>query len=292
MKLPPFLRSLSAFQWALLASAGVHAVLLSIRFVSPDSFNRLFTNLPLEVILVNAQSTDRPENAKTLAQAALVGGGDASAGRATSPLPYSALESSGTDSEKVERKEVTTRDVQNNLLAQLRQQVADIPPLDPRKSEHTAAEIAQEERRLQLLRMLAEIERDVKTENERPRRRYTSPSTQDSILAIYLNTVRNTIAQRGTENFPLQDGKPIFGILVMEVLIHHDGSLISAQVMRSSGNPALDRRAEAIVEASAPFDVFTSEMRRSTDQLGFISSFEFRSDSTVHIKQEALSDEL
>ena len=50
------LRSFSTLQLALGASIAVHAVLLTVRFVDPESFNRVFEDTPLEVILVNAKS--------------------------------------------------------------------------------------------------------------------------------------------------------------------------------------------------------------------------------------------
>ncbi len=37
------------------------------------------------------RAQERPEKAQAIAQANLAGGGDAAQGRATSPLPYSAL---------------------------------------------------------------------------------------------------------------------------------------------------------------------------------------------------------
>lgn len=277
-------RKSSIFSIALCISVLVHAVVLSIRFINPEAFNRMFTDLPLEIILVNAQAQEKPVDAKAIAQAAMVGGGEASQGRATSPLPYSAMTSIGNDSVHEERQEDATLAQQNNMLTQLRQQIADMPELDPRKPEHTKTELAQEEKRLYLLRMLAEIERDVKIENERPRKRFVSPSTQDSVSATYLNNVRTVIAQKGTANFPSLNGKPLLGTLIMEVLINHDGSLISAEVINSSGNPALDRRAMAIVASSAPFGVFSRDMRRTTDQLGFISSFEFRQHGAIRLQ--------
>src|SRR5688572_10389401 len=80
-------RDLSTLQWALLASAAVHGALVTVRFVDPESFNRAFKDTPLEVILVNARSTEAPAQAQAIAQANLAGGGEAAAGRATSPLP-------------------------------------------------------------------------------------------------------------------------------------------------------------------------------------------------------------
>ena len=64
-------------------SIAIHAVLLTVRFVAPEQFNRVFQDTPLEVILVNAHTQERPEKAQAIAQAALAGGGDAAQGRAT-----------------------------------------------------------------------------------------------------------------------------------------------------------------------------------------------------------------
>ena len=55
MKLPAFFPSLSTLQLALSASVLLHAVVLSVRFVDPEGFNRVFQDTPLEVILVNAK---------------------------------------------------------------------------------------------------------------------------------------------------------------------------------------------------------------------------------------------
>ena len=79
--------ALAPLHWALLVSLVVHGGLLTLRFVDPDRFQRIFQDTPLEVILVNARSTEPPTKAQAIAQANLAGGGEAAAGRATSPLP-------------------------------------------------------------------------------------------------------------------------------------------------------------------------------------------------------------
>jgi protein TonB len=53
----------------------------------PAGFDRMFQDTPLEVILVNAKSTEKPDKAQAIAQFSLAGGGDADKGRATSPCP-------------------------------------------------------------------------------------------------------------------------------------------------------------------------------------------------------------
>ena len=52
-------RRLSSLQIALLVSFGVHAALLTVRFIDPEGFERVFQDTPLEVILVNARSNER-----------------------------------------------------------------------------------------------------------------------------------------------------------------------------------------------------------------------------------------
>ena len=70
MNLRATLRSLSTLQLALGASFAVHAALLTVRFVDPARFDRVFQDTPLEVILVNARTDDKPQRAQASAQAA------------------------------------------------------------------------------------------------------------------------------------------------------------------------------------------------------------------------------
>ena len=149
--------------------------MLSVRFIDPEGFNRVFQDTPLEVILVNARSNEVPTKAQAIAQFSLAGGGDAEKGRATSPLPYSAMTSVGDDFEEIQRKTDAMLEEQTQLLAQLRKQIATLPAPDPRKPSQNAAQTAQEERRRQLVKILAEIEKRINEENARPKKRYISP---------------------------------------------------------------------------------------------------------------------
>ena len=111
----------------------MHAVLLTVRFVDPEGFNRVFQDTPLEVILVNAKSNERPDKAKAIAQASLAGGGDAERGRATRPLPPSALTELGDASEDAQRKIEAMQEQQTLLLAQIKKELAAMPPPDPKR---------------------------------------------------------------------------------------------------------------------------------------------------------------
>ena len=98
------MKPFSTLQIALGVSVAFHAVLLTVRFIDPERFNRVFQDTPLEVILVNAKSSAKPDFAKAIAQASLAGGGELEKGRATSPLPPSALMELGDATEDAQRK--------------------------------------------------------------------------------------------------------------------------------------------------------------------------------------------
>ena len=115
------LRTFSTLQITLAISVLAHALLLSVRFVAPERFNRVFQDTPLEVILVNAHTKETPpEKAQAIAQHTLAGGGEAAQGRATSPMPYSALTRVGDDFEDAQKKADALVEQQTQLLAQLR----------------------------------------------------------------------------------------------------------------------------------------------------------------------------
>ena len=66
MKLFSAFRSMSTLSIALGVSVAIHAALLTVRFVTPEQFNRVFQDTPLEVILVNAHTQERPEKPRPL----------------------------------------------------------------------------------------------------------------------------------------------------------------------------------------------------------------------------------
>ena len=289
MKLPAFLRTFSTLQLALGISVAVHATLITVRFVDPVSFNRVFQDTPLEVILVNAKSNERPDKAQAIAQANLAGGGDADKGRATSPLPYSALTAIGDDFEEAQRKMDALQEQQAQLLAQLRKQLATMPEPDPRKPSQSADQANEQEKRRQLVKLRAEIEKRINEENSRPKKRYISPATQEKVYAAYYDTLRHKVEDKGTENFPEQGGKKLYGELTMILTVNHDGRVLGTEIVQGSGNATLDRRAEAIARAAGPFDAFNREMRREYDQIAMVARFKFTRDQTLEtmVKENA-----
>ena len=279
-------RSFSTLQIALGASIAVHAVLLTVRFIDPEGFNRIFQDTPLEVILVNAKSLEKtdPAKASAIAQHTLAGGGDAEKGRATTPLPPSALTEAGDANEDARRQIEALQQQQMMLLSQIRRQLAAMPIPDPKRTGVTPTSLAIEEKRRQLVDMLAEIERRVNEENARPKKRYISPATREEVYATYYDGLRRKIEDKGTENFPEAAGTKIYGELTMIVTINHDGTVLQVEVVQTSGNPTLDRRAMAIARAAGPFGSFSEAMRRQADQIVVVSRFRFTRDETLETK--------
>ncbi len=278
------LKSLGTLQIALSVSLAVHAALLTVRFVDPQRFDRIFKDSPLEVVLVNSRSTERPDKAQAIAQASLAGGGEAAKGRATSPLPPTAFVAVGESAEDAQKKVDTMHEQQMLMLAQIRQLLAALPVADPKQAAQTPEAQQREEKRRQLVKLLAEIERRINEENARPKKRYISPATREEVYAVYYDTLRRRIEDRGTQNFPEAAGRKLYGELTMIVTVAQDGRIVDTEIVESSGNATLDRRAQGIARAAAPFGRFTDAMRRRADQIVVVSRFKFTRDETLETK--------
>ena len=278
----PSLKTLTTLQWALGLSVLLHAALLTIRFVDPEGFKRVFQDTTLDVVLVNAESDEKPEKPQTLAQATLAGGGEAADKLVSTPLPPAPVESPGDSAANENQRRIDSMlEQQEQLLAQVRQQLATMPKVDPQKLNQDPEAQAQEERRQQLQKLLAAIERRVEEENSRPRKRYLSPATLGTTYAVYYDEMRRRIEAEGTANFPQVAGRKLYGELLMSLLINHDGRILDARVTRSSGNRNLDRLAEIIASRAAPFGNFTAAMRKDTDQFDVTARFRFTHEQTL-----------
>jgi protein TonB len=278
------LRSFSTLQIALGVSVAVHAVLLTVRFVDPEGFNRVFKDTPLEVILVNARTDEKADKPQAIAQTSMAGGGEAAKGRATSPLPPSALTEMGDAAEDAQKKIDAMMEQQTLLLATLKRQLAALPPPDPKQPNNTPEAQAREDRRRQLVKLLAEIERRINEENARPKKRYISPSTREEVYAVYYDTLRRKIEERGTQNFPELAGRKMYGELTMIVTVNFDGRVLETEVVETSGNLTLDRRAQSIARNAGPFGRFSDAMRAKADQIVVVSRFKFTREETLETK--------
>lgn len=270
---------LTPMQIAIVVSLLLHAGLLVFRWADPQGFDRLMTQMPLDIILVNARSNaGAPDKPQALAQANLQGGGDVAQGRAQSPLPMSERRQSGQANDAATAKLRQLKQQQSALLAQVKQQLS----INSSQQSANAAEAAAiDQQRRQLLDTLAEIEQRINEQNARPRTRYVSPSTREVSYALYHDHMRRLIEEHGTRFFPQIQGRKLYGSLTLVLTINAQGRVIASQVVKSSGQPELDKLALALAENAGPFGTFSAEMKREFDQLAMVSRYTFKRNLTV-----------
>lgn len=92
-----------------------------------------------------------------------------------------------------------------------------------------------------------------------------TPSSRDIAHAVYYHSVLTRIEKYGTSHFPKQNGKTLYGDLVIWVPIQSDGAIYEVEggprIEKSSGNPDLDKEAIWIVRRAAPYGRFPSSTK-------------------------------
>lgn len=265
-------------------SVVAHAALLSLHFAAPEAVKFKPLAPELEIILVNARSNKAPLKATALAQANLDGGGNAEQGRATSPLPASPRSVQGSQLEATRSQLAQLEEKQNQMLAQLKKSIS--PNAQSAVPTPTSTN-AQDADALQLARLQAEIAQQIADYNKRPVKTQITPSTREVGYAMYYTAMQKRIEQIGTIHFPEQDGKKIYGELVLYIPLFHDGALYEKEggprIERSSGNPALDAAALRIVRRAAPFGSFPAALRSGAkdDVWEIITRFRFTRDDKL-----------
>uniref|UniRef100_UPI00374D9EE8 TonB C-terminal domain-containing protein n=1 Tax=Undibacterium sp. TaxID=1914977 RepID=UPI00374D9EE8 len=131
-----------------------------------------------------------------------------------------------------------------------------------------------------LARRVAEISETIEDQNKRPRKTYLGPSTQGVGYAIYYKEMQKRIENIGTLNFPVHNGKKLYGELIVYIPISRDGQIYKKEggpsIAKSSGNPALDAATLRIIERSAPFGVFPRDLMSDDKDHVWIFSTKFK----------------
>lgn len=281
---------------AIAISLLVHGLFLLVRFTAPDAFRLKSDDQGLEVILVNAKHQKVPVKAEALAQASLDGGGNADKGRARSPLPDMQRMEDGDSVDAVRRKVAELEALQQQILAQLQQKML----MTAAGGEKMAVPVAPGQNRAQdteevaavMARMEAEIAKNIETYNKRPKKTQITPSTREVGYALYYKKMQEKIERVGTLHFPESHGKKLYGSLLMSIPVFQDGTIYDREggvrVERSSGDPALDRAAVAIVKRSAPFERLPANMRTTgkDDVWEIITRFNFTRNEELHTQMQ------
>jgi protein TonB len=278
---------LTRFQYAMLASVVLHAIVLFGVTIRPPDLSKLNSTAPaLEVVLVNAKSTSRPYRADVLAQHNLDGGGNTDLNRrAKSPLPVTrsnrqaselTMKSQRVQQIEKEAKKLMTQ-VQSPATAETASTTQPQPQVEPKVAPNTAEIMS---KGLQIARLEAEISKDWDAYQKRPRRRFIGARTQEFRFARYVEDWRLKVERVGTLNYPqaARDQK-IYGSLQLTVSIRADGEVEKIEINRSSGQKILDEAALRIVHLAAPYAAFPSDITKDTDILSITRTWTFaRSD--------------
>ncbi|SFL46587.1 TonB family protein [Rugamonas rubra] len=260
----------------------VHGALLAVHFVAPTAFRLQPADPGLEVILVNAKHNKAPLKADALAQANLDGGGTVDKGRSKSPLPDMRKVETGDSVKAVKRRISELEQKQSELLTQARPNpFAAAPVTEKNKPDPAPSGADLLETSKAIARMSAEISETIEDQNKRPKKTFVTPSTRGVGYAIYYKTMQKRIEDVGTLNFPQQNGRKLYGQLVISIPVFQDGTIYQrdggAKIDRSSGNAALDAAALNIVRRSAPFGKFPPNMlsNEKDDLWVIITTFKF-----------------
>ncbi len=254
-------------------SLALHAVLLSVHFRFPEGLRWKQENPPLEVVLVNAKTRERPGKAQVLAQANLDRGGNVDENRrAKTPLPVTEPRKPGKDLADAERRQRALEARQQELLEQMRAVQSEAPAAAPRQqgleepgaktSGRDLADLA-----LAAMRLQAQIDRQIEDYQKRPRKKFIGANAAEYRFAQYEEDWRVKVERVGTLNYPAEARGKVYGNLRLTVAIRPDASVESVELDRSSGLKVLDAAAFKIVRMAAPYARFPPDIKRDTDLL-------------------------
>lgn len=259
----------------------VHMVVLALHFSPLDlaKFDR--DGPPLEVALVNAKSASKPTRAEVLAQVNLDGGGNTDANRrAKSPLPVLPKEAASRElavaTQKVDKLEQQSRE----MLTQLKSAApAALPQPKPNATlDSTELPTANEmmQRTLEVMRLEAQIAKDMDAYQKRPKRRFIGARAEEYRFARYVEDWRLKVERIGNLNYPeAARAQKLYGSLLLTTGIRADGSVESVVVERSSRQRILDAAARHIVQMGSPYAPFPPDIRRDTDILYITRTWTF-----------------
>jgi len=271
----------SAITYAVAGSLLIHAVLLALKFQMLDPRKMADRGPPLEVALVNAKSTQKPTKADILAQANLDGGGNTDADRrARTPLPIPPRNTQSSDIAMTTRKAEALERRAQELMTQLNAGptaalVLPEPVPVPDKAPPVAVADATQ-RTLEVMRLEAQIARDMDAYQKLPKRRQVGVRAEEYRFARYVEDWRQKVERVGNLNYPEAARQlKLYGNLILTVSIRADGSVEKVVIERSSGHRVLDAAATRIVEMAAPYSAFPSEIRRDTEILDITRTWTF-----------------
>jgi protein TonB len=284
-------RQARALTWCVGISLLLHALLLSIHFRFPEAL-KFSSAQPLEVILVNAKTKEKPSNARALAQANLDGGGNTDQERrAKTPTPVTKAQEPGKDLTQAQRRVKELEAQQKQLLALSKPSKSGAVSEAPRQLpvEEVTPQVAGRDLRelaLAAMKLQAQIDKRHEEYQKRPRKQFIGANASEYRFAQYEEDWRNKVERVGTLNYPAEARGKAYGNLRLEVTIRPDGSVESVRLDRSSGLKVLDDAAFRIVRMAAPYGEFPPDIRKDTDLLVITRTWFFGQGDAMWTKRD------
>lgn len=223
----------------------------------------------LDVILVQSATSEKPDKADFLANAAQAGGGNSDEAKRptevfSSPLPKPEegvapvpIKAGAPDPLVAPQTTPVLTSTESAMT------VARVEPdaSKPRRTLPKAETLL--ERSADVARLAAELDRRTQAYAKRPKRKFISVNTQEYVYANYMAAWEALVKRVGTLNAGELDRRKLRGDLVVTVAIRRDGTLESVDIIRSSGQTLIDETALKTIELSAPF----SPLPRVADEI-------------------------
>ena len=264
-------------------------LILGVTFIEEDQAPARYDTM--EIVLVR-QKSPPPEEAETLAQASLEGGGEtADPVQSGSPLPDPGLDTPPASPAQeppapapAEAAPTATAppDSDNPPEIALLDDSGPPAPVEaaakpaeqtPEKTPSATALLASSFR---IAALSANIRQKLETRAQRPRRKFISASTKEYRYAAYMEAWRAKVERMGNLNYPEEARRrKLSGSLLLEVALNANGTINEIMIRRSSGEKILDDAAIRIVELAAPYAPFPQKIKQETGVLHIIRTWQF-----------------
>jgi protein TonB len=261
----------------------LHALLiLGVTFKLPDP---AITSQTMEITLANYKADKAPEQADFLAQQNQEASGtEETAKQLTTEQVAEFADSQIRDINPMpEQRAVAPQERQDQAVIETRMTssfTTGITDNSELPEEQLERDGLLEERPIitaEIASLQAKLDRQRQEYAKRPRiRTLTSVSTRESYDAKYLHDWSAKVEQIGNQNYPQEAlNRRITGSLRLSVVLNPDGTIFEIEILQSSGQRILDSAARQIVHLAAPFNTFPPEIRRQSDRLKIIRTWNF-----------------
>ncbi len=237
----------------------------------------------MEVIFIQNNAESKENDADYLAQVSQEGGGNVEQKTRPKAPPPSELPSDNPNPAPAQQVEMVSASDPKPVQEQLSELVDELAELKKQQVEEpealkglTAQQLIQRSKEIASLN--AEVSQAWENYSKTPRKKFIHAATKEYTAAAYMTAWQEKVEHIGNINYPdVARRQGIYGNLIMEVDIRPDGSVQEIKVLRSSGKRVLDDAAIRIVRLAAPFAPFPPELKKETDVLAIIRTWQFQS---------------